>query len=131
MNIELLAIFNNEKKTIIYLIENNVFRRILKCPSCRCMMYLDEKNFIYRCSKRACRRRILIFKNTFFDKHKIPINKILQIVHFCLLKIPVESIIALTGCSSSTICNWLLKLKIFLASDLEVKELLLKSMKPN
>lgn len=122
MNSNLKNVFDTEDKTISYLIDKGVFKDNKKCPSCRSLTTICRSSMQYICIKRTCRRCVSIFKNSFFEEHKAPLNKILQVLYLYLTKTPTDGIIAWTGCSSATITTWTRKLRIFLAENYKKEE---------
>ncbi len=68
MNQELLPIFLDEELALKYLINNEVILPTIKCSSCRSIMTIEYEEKIYRCSKKSCRRKISLFKNTIFEE---------------------------------------------------------------
>ena len=100
-------LFTNENECINFLFQRNILYRDRICPKCseKMKLYFERRSF--RCRKNECNIEISIRKNSFFDQSKLPCSKILRIGWFWLNKMPVTSIVSMTGHSSHTITSFL------------------------
>lgn len=102
---ELNKLFFDENACISFLFENEIFYDAISCPSCNSPMnlFLEEERF--RCGKKLCRKSVSIRNSSFFAGHKLPTSKVLFLGYSWLSKVPVNSILSMSGCGKATVCS--------------------------
>lgn len=103
--LDLLDIFSDEKKCINYLFEKGALDKIDFCPNCNSEMSIRDN--IFRCKTKSCRKKISIFRNSFFGKTKLRCNVVLLIGYLWLSGCTHSMILSMTGHSSRTITDFL------------------------
>lgn len=117
---ELDSIFNDEDKCIQFLFNKTIFYQARYCPKCSnyLKLYINERRF--RCHKKDCIVEISIRKNSFFNGHRLPCSKILKLGWLWINKVPVISIINMTGHSPNTVNNFIRYYRQLIASTLNI-----------
>ena len=85
-------------------------------------MKLNIKEKQYICNKKDCRKKLSVFKNTFFENCNIMIKYCFQILYLYLRKTPITEIVDGTKQSTKTVVSWCRKLRNFLAEKITLKE---------
>lgn len=85
-------------------------------------MKLDLEKREFRCSKRACNRKVSLFKNSFFQQHRIPCSKILQLAYFWLSKVKNGTAVILTGCSKDTVATYYAMFRQLVSDSLDEED---------
>ena len=98
-------IFDNEHDSLTYLLENDVFYNEPICPKCSNPLRVYIKRGMYECRRRSCNASFNIRVHTIFHNRRLPCSKILELAYYWLQKIPVTSVISMTGHSSQTISS--------------------------
>lgn len=93
----------NENTCIQFLFQNGIFLRNKNCSFCNEAMSLCINERKYRCFKSGCRKSLSIRTNSFFSKSKLNCSKIMLLGYLWLVKVPITSIILISGCSPNTI----------------------------
>lgn len=102
---ELTQAFCSEEKTLQYLNEMEFFEQ-KTCWKCKRSMTIDFNRRSYRCNKRTCKKEISIFKHTFFENTKMPLNSLIWIAYMYLHKMPISGIISTSGIHSEAVSEW-------------------------
>jgi len=97
-------IFFDEDECIKFLFQMEILYNDPSCSECGS----STKRFgkLFRCRKKKCRKGVSIFKDSFFAKNKIPVNKALLIGYLWLTNASHTSILIMTGHSSATITDY-------------------------
>src|SRR4030095_1057058 len=112
-------LFGDEDQAITFLCQHSAVYKKRSCPNCESKMtlYLMRKSFV--CPRRACRRKVSLLKNSFFQHHKIPCSKILQLAYYWLTGINCSTAVTLTGHSKDTIASYYNSFRQLIADSLD------------
>ncbi len=115
----LQPLFDNEDQTITFLCQHSAVYKERLCPNCGSNMtlYLARRSFV--CPRKACKRKVSLFKNSFFQHHKIPCSKILQLAYYWLTGIKCGTAAILTGHSKDTIASYYDSFRQLVADSLD------------
>lgn len=98
-------IFVNETACFDYLVVEGVLNLRKTCECGRIQTYNAKRNDL-RCPSSLCRISQSVFAGTFFFKQVLPLNQIMELAYHWLSKSSVNTTIAQTGRSSSTVCAY-------------------------
>lgn len=120
--IDLLDVFNDEKKCLELLLQNEAIDAVNSCHVCQGSVALHDKN--YRCTRRNCRKRISAVRNSFFANSRLECREVLLIGYLWLTGCSTSTIIALTGHSKPTITDYLGHYRDLIAGCLENEDVM-------
>jgi hypothetical protein len=120
---ELRDVFFDEKSCIEWLIHHEVLSIHEFCPDCGYKMSTVGKQ--RRCTQKACRKKISLFKGTFFSKSRIACNEIMHIAYLWLTRCTADTIRSHTGHSTNTITDYSSYMRQLVASTLETDDMLI------
>lgn len=101
---DLNNIFIDEEEAIKFLFENNLIQDIQRCPKCDAPISRMKKVFV--CKRKACRKNISIFNNSFFSECKLSINDIMFISYNWINRTRRNKLVEMTGHSTSTVTTY-------------------------
>jgi hypothetical protein len=109
---ELWDLFSNEEAAIRFLDDLGIFDfNKGKCKKCQIgdMLPWDraDRQGMLRCDNRACRKVLSMYASTFFEKVRVPINKLLFIGYLWLQRCTWSQISAMAGVSEEITTNYL------------------------
>jgi transposase-like protein len=96
----------DENACIQYLFEAQILHTSCHCSRCKEPMKLSNERKTWRCSTSRSGGESSIFKDSFFSKSHLSCNKIMQIGYFWLNRNSTASLVAMSGCSSRTVCSF-------------------------
>ena len=99
-------LFDNEDNAISFLYQHSAVYRERFCTVCETPMKLNLVKKTFRCNKRACNQKVSLMKNSFFQQHRIPCSKILQLAYFWLAGMKNGTAMIMTGHSKDTIASY-------------------------
>jgi transposase-like protein len=97
----------NEDECINFLKDKRVFYNNWRCYTCNKDMKYYQDRYRFRCTTKNCGGEISIRKNTFFDKHRLPVHKILHIGYLWLKGDCINSIAGATGHTHKKVAEFL------------------------
>ena len=100
---QIKRILEDEMECIQFLQDKGIIFKSQKCWQCGNEMKQKEK--MWNCSRRDCRRTQSMLTHSFFENHRLPLNEIFRIYYLWLIKVPMTSIHIMTGHSTQTIAN--------------------------
>lgn len=112
----LADVFTLEERAIEYLFDNYVLE--VRHEYHRCASQVERVGKKWKCTSRPCRTSQTIFKDSFFQQSKLPVNLILHFAYLWLSGACRNTIITHTGVSSATAVNWTHYLQQLLDFDL-------------
>lgn len=117
-------IYQNEISTINFLFESDILYKYEKCPKCQIgnIKIIPSLPKIWTCNNYKCRKRISIFKDSFFGKSNIPCNDILRIAYKWLCGQNYSTILSQTRHSEHTITNTIKFLREMIGDNLMQEE---------
>jgi ISXO2-like transposase domain len=107
----------SENACLGWLMENNLIDRVIVCEACGGDVKQD--GHFYNCRSRNCRKRVSVFRNSFFAQSKIPCNLIMQIGYFWLGGSGHGEIMRYTGASDKSITAYLKYYRQLVASSID------------
>ncbi|XP_023209731.1 uncharacterized protein LOC111612724 [Centruroides sculpturatus] len=113
----LFLVTQNSRETIQWAMDNGLIKKHRNCENGRCagvnVMRLEEvastDGLIWRCSAgTACRKKISIRKDSFFERSHLPIAKIIQLAYMWAFEIDKQDFIQreLQISSPNTVVDW-------------------------
>lgn len=104
---ELDKLFTSEQECIQYLMNNDVFYRTFKCPTCEKDMNLKIKKKVFRCPGKRCgRRQFSMKKFTFFFNARLKCINIMRLAHLWLSGATTTTARLQSGLDNETISNY-------------------------
>ena len=120
---ELNILLTNNKETIKYLNDNNVFYDTLLCDVChREMKKLIEKEVFKCCSKTYGNRQKSLKNHTFFFGSNLTPFLILKLAHLWLSNVSFTFAVILSGHSPNTISNFYAHFRQLVTSSLQIED---------
>jgi transposase-like protein len=102
--LSLMHVFSSEDTAINYLLERGIFYRKEICD-CGGKVTLTGKT--YRCTRKACRKKESLLKNSFFANGRVKVNESMLIGYLWLSGCSHSIICSMTGHSSNTVTDYL------------------------
>lgn len=102
---DLIHLFSSEVRSIGYLMTSGV---VLPSYTCICgyECKIDIGRKRYRCYTKSCRKEYSIFKDSFFFKLNLPINKIIHIAHLWLNGATSSFVVQYLGHSKNLVADY-------------------------
>ena len=114
---ELNHIFDEEKAELEFLYEKEIIIRPEVCSLCNAVLKrITETRF--KCTKWTCRTHVSSLKNSILQNSLLPANKLLEFFYYFLSKCSFTTIQLITGHSSRTISNLLLRTQNIIARNI-------------
>lgn len=102
----LKKIFDDEKESLLYLIEHDYVNTYLKCSKCDHETKLNLNKKLYVCKFYKCRKAISPLKGTIFNKLTLPLNIQLHVLYYFLGKVPCSFTASTLGISKNTVSSY-------------------------
>ncbi|XP_023243634.1 uncharacterized protein LOC111641662 [Centruroides sculpturatus] len=114
---DLFLVTQNKQESIRWAMDNGLLKKQRICENGRCVgvnaMRLEETDrtdgLVWRCSAgRACRKKISIRKDSFFENSHLPVSKILQLAYLWAFQLDKQDFLMreLQIASAHTILDW-------------------------
>jgi hypothetical protein len=114
-------LFTDEDVCIQFLFDRSIFYQTQTCQKCLREMKLCIDRCSFRCFK-PCSAEVSIKKNSFFDGHRLPCSKVLRLGWFWINRVPVTSIISMTGHSPNTVTNFMGYFRQLITSSIDLDD---------
>ena len=105
-----------------FLFARGAFLRERNCHRCNSEMKLGEDLRAWRCNKKGCGGKASVFKGSFFTRVNIGCSTVMLLAYLWLNKTPVTSMIAMSGCSSRTVCAFNVHFRELVTDSLDMED---------
>jgi transposase-like protein len=102
----LKKLFDDEKESLLYLIEHDYVNKYLKCTKCDHETKLNLNKKVYVCRYYKCRKAISPLKGTIFNKLTLPLNTQLHVLYYFLGKVPCSFTASTLGISKNSVSSY-------------------------
>lgn len=102
---DVLPYMQSTNSCIDFLLEQHILYEQQECPHCCSRMTRNE--MLWRCTKKTCRKKRSVLKNSFFAKARIAPEKIMLIGYLWLCRCSFSTILTMTRHSAPTIVDYL------------------------
>jgi ISXO2-like transposase domain len=116
----LSTILYSEEACIQWLIDNRMLDAVAACGACGGEVVLSGK--FYNCRSRSCRKRVSVFRNSFFALSKLPLTKVMQIGYYWLGGSGRDEIMRFTGISNKTSTSYIKYFRQLVSSSIETDD---------
>jgi transposase-like protein len=103
---KLKEIFDDDRKALLYLINNDYVNGYKNCSNCGKDMTLNLNKKLYVCRNYKCRKTISPLNGTIFNKMKLPINIQLHLLHLFLGKVTGTYISSALNIDKNTVVKY-------------------------
>src|SRR5271154_6981704 len=117
---EIAEILTNEDAAEKFLLQRGILYSNSSCLTCEGPT--KRKRNLWVCLKKTCAKSISIYHGSFFMHSNLKCHQTLLIAYLWLSNVKVNSIIAITGHSSTTITAYIKHLNQVVASDVDEEE---------
>jgi transposase-like protein len=107
-------IFENDKKALLYLIENEYINEYKVCIKCQADTKLNLNKKLYVCRNYRCRKAISPLNGTIFNKMKLPMNIQLHLLYYFLGKCSGSFISSALNIDKNTVVKYKKLFRIYI-----------------
>ena len=121
---------NNVQRIIRFLMSMKILNKTANCNKEKCQYremklrtreLIEQSEMAWRCMK--CSNWKSLRYGSYFENTRIPIYKIVKIIHYFITSVKIEQACQIVQLSKSTVIDWFQRFRYLTALDLDKKEI--------